>query len=105
MATYSNFLSLISGIQTTVNLSVNSLEVGGLILAGSTSGLLTNLANATTSSYTITWPAAQGSANTYLKNDGSGNLTWAAAGTGTVTSVTFTGDGTILSSTPSSAVT
>jgi len=31
--------------------------------------------------------------------------TWQAAGNGTVTSVTFTGDGTVLSSTPSSAVT
>ncbi|MDD5342779.1 MAG: tail fiber domain-containing protein [Patescibacteria group bacterium] len=30
------------------------------------------------------WPASQGGANTYLKNDGSGNLTWATAGgTGT----------------------
>ena len=35
----------------------------------------------------------------------SGKPAWSSAGTGTVTSVTFTGDGTVLSSTPSSAVT
>lgn len=34
-----------------------------------------------------------------------GDATWASVTTGTVTSVTFTGDGTVLTSTPSSAVT
>ena len=47
-------------------------------------------------------PASGGGTTNFLRADG----TWAApAGSGTVTSVTFTGDGTVLSSTPSSAVT
>ena len=54
------------------------------------------------SSHTLTFPNTQGSANTFLKNDGSGNLSWSA--TGTVTSIattspitggTITGTGTI----------
>lgn len=32
---------------------------------------------------TTSWPGTQGGANTYLKNDGSGNLSWATAGGGT----------------------
>ncbi len=42
----------------------------------------------------------------YLHNNGSGTLAWSTpGGSGTVTSVTFTGDGVLDSSTPSSAVT
>lgn len=56
------------------------------------------------SDYNLYLPNAQGGASTFLKNDGSGNLTWAAGGTGTVTSIattspitggTITGTGTI----------
>jgi hypothetical protein len=37
---------------------------------------------------TYSWPAAQGGANTFLQNNGSGTLSWAAAGgTGTITSI------------------
>jgi len=50
-----------------------------------------------TASYGITLPAAQGGANTILKNDGSGNLSWAAdndttysVGNNGLTSVNFT---------------
>jgi len=42
------------------------------------------------SSYALELPAAQGAASTFLKNDGSGNLTWATAGGGSVTSVGLT---------------
>jgi hypothetical protein len=35
---------------------------------------------ATSASYTLTLPTAQGSASTFLQNDGSGNLSWATAG-------------------------
>ena len=47
-------------------------------LRGSTSGTLTQQTAATTTDYTVKWPSAQGSANTVLTNDGSGNLSWAA---------------------------
>lgn len=33
-------------------------------------------------SYQINWPASQGGADTFLKNDGSGNLTWATSSAG-----------------------
>jgi hypothetical protein len=38
---------------------------------------------------TSSWPASQGSANTFLKNDGSGNFSW-ATGVGSVISITAT---------------
>lgn len=41
-----------------------------------------------TTTYSLTFPAAQGGANTILLNDGSGNLSWVAQNTGSVTSVT-----------------
>jgi len=42
------------------------------------------------SSYALELPAAQGGSNTFLKNNGSGVLTWGTAGAGTVTSVGLT---------------
>lgn len=53
---------------------------GGQGWNGSTSGTLTHQPAAVTTSYTLNWPAAQGAAGTHLENDGSGNLTWSAAG-------------------------
>jgi hypothetical protein len=41
-----------------------------------------------TASYTLTLPAAQGAANTVLTNDGAGNLSWAAAGSPTLSNLT-----------------
>lgn len=52
----------------------------GLDLDGSTSGFITLLAADTTVSYSVKWPAAQGGASEVLTNDGSGNLSWNAAG-------------------------
>jgi hypothetical protein len=50
-------------------------------LVGSSSGSALSIrANASTTAYSLFWPAAQGAANTVLTNDGSGNLTWVAAG-------------------------
>lgn len=62
-------------------------------IAGSTSGILSLKAAAATTSHTLIMPDSQGGANTYLKNDGSGNLTWDAGGgggSGTVTTVSVT---------------
>lgn len=41
-------------------------------------------------SYTLTLPTTDGAPNEFLQTDGSGVLTWAAAGTGSVTSVSVT---------------
>lgn len=51
-------------------------SLDGLNLDGSTSGYVKMQAAATTTSYTVKMPAAQGLASTFLQNDGSGNLTW-----------------------------
>lgn len=64
----------------------NDLTVGTLHgvatceLIGSTSGTLTLHAAAVTSSHTLNLPAAQGAASSYLRNNGSGTLTWASTG-------------------------
>jgi len=47
---------------------------------GSTSGYVGIKATATPTSHTLTLPSAQGGASTVLTNDGSGVLSWAAAG-------------------------
>ena len=57
--------------------------VAGLQLAGSTSGNITLKAPASPTSYSLTLPSAQGSANNFLQNDGAGNLSWASALTST----------------------
>jgi hypothetical protein len=51
-----------------------------LLLSGSVSGTLTQLPAATTTSYSVTWPSAQGAANTVLSNNGSGALSWVLLG-------------------------
>jgi hypothetical protein len=51
-----------------------------LSLSGSTSGQLTLQAAWTTTNHTLTLPAIQGAASTYLKNDGGGALSWSGAG-------------------------
>jgi hypothetical protein len=51
-----------------------------IALSGSGSGALTVQAAAATSSHTLTMPAAQGAANSFLRNSGTGALTWAAVG-------------------------
>ena len=43
--------------------------------------------SAVTTSYALKLPAAQGAAQTYLQNDGSGNLSWGAGGSGSNTTV------------------
>jgi hypothetical protein len=50
------------------------------VLNGATSGAITLQAASITASYAVKWPSAQGSASTFLQNDGAGNLFWAAVG-------------------------
>lgn len=52
-------------------------NAGGFFLNGTTSGTLTIKAAAATTSHTLTMPSAQGAADTFLKNDGAGTLSWA----------------------------
>jgi hypothetical protein len=70
-------------LDTATDNNTDALQIGsGLIssyvkLSGSTSGYIEQLAAATTTSYNVTWPAAQGSANYSLINsDGAGTLAW-----------------------------
>lgn len=51
----------------------------GLFLSGSISGTINQKASATTTSYAITWPAAQASGTQVLQNNGSGVLSWATS--------------------------
>lgn len=67
---------------TTANAHVNRLEVtasGETRFLGSTSGYVGVSSPAAPTSYSLVLPSAQGAASTYLQNDGSGNLSWAAA--------------------------
>lgn len=52
--------------------------LGTIGIGGSTSGLLTVRAAATTTGHTLTFPGTQGANETMLRNDGSGALTWSA---------------------------
>jgi hypothetical protein len=61
-----------------------------LIFSGATSGTATLKPSASTTSYTLTLPNGQGSANQIMSNDGLGNLSWANGLTSSLA------DGTIL---------
>ena len=71
-----NSLTVSSGSSLVVS------ALSALNLKGSTTGTLTVEANANTTDHTLIMPATQGSASTVLTNDGSGNLSWTAAGGG-----------------------
>jgi len=71
-------------------MSFNPNSTGAkLELNGSTSGEISQFASASTTSYSLTWPAAQAASSGYvLINDGSGNLTWGPqTGAGGVTTL------------------
>jgi hypothetical protein len=76
---------------------------GIIKLTGNSSGTITIQPAAAAGTYTLTLPTTDGNANEFLQTDGSGVLTWAAAGSGTVTSFAFTDgsgfDGTVTNST------
>jgi hypothetical protein len=81
------FSSTLSPVYTGFILGNNtSLVDGSLRFANATNTNTVTLSTGVTSaSYTMVLPTAQGAANTFLKNDGSGNLSWAA--TPSITSV------------------
>lgn len=65
-------------------------------LSGSTSGTFSQFASATTTSYSITWPAAQAAGSGYvLSNDGTGVLSWVAQSGGVTSINTLTGSITL----------
>jgi hypothetical protein len=76
MSVFSKFLQLSGGVARTVDLSSNELGTLGLQLNGSSSGEISQYANASTTSYSVYWPASQGAASSFLQNDGSGNMFW-----------------------------
>ena len=90
---------------TTTGTSTLTLPTSGTLLSSSNN--LSDVASTTTALGNIL-PSQTGNSGKFLTTNGSGTVTWGSvsgASGGTVTSVTFTGDGTVLSSTPSSAVT
>jgi hypothetical protein len=71
---------------TTTDNGVDTLQLGTSLglsanyvkFAGATSGYVEFIAPTAVTSYNLSLPAAQGSASSYLINDGAGNLTWTA---------------------------
>lgn len=83
-----------------------STTAGTLALNSLVGGTVTLSSIGVSGTYIWKYPTTLGTSGQALTSGGAGNqLTWTTPTTGTVTSVTFTGDGTVLSSTPSSAVT
>lgn len=70
----------IMDLQSAGDTRLQVTDTGSIRHTGTTSGALTEAFPAAITSYTITWPAAQGGASTFLQNDGSGNLSWTAGG-------------------------
>jgi collagen type VII alpha len=93
------FSSTLSPIYTGIILGNNtSLVDGSLRFANATNtNTVTLKTGATSTSYNLVLPTTQGAAGSFLKNDGSGNLSWAT--TPTVTSVYGTSTLTVNSTT------
>ncbi len=71
--------SVLSGNLAVTPLVGDTFGMRSQELYGSTSGTLTIQPSASTTSHTLTMPSAQGAANTFLRNNGAGVLTWQAA--------------------------
>lgn len=70
--------TIIKNSTVLVSSSGDITGVASLALKGTTNSV-TISPTAATASYSLVLPAAQGSANTYLQNDGAGNLSWTTA--------------------------
>ena len=75
---------LLKNSAVTVTSTGDIAYIKSLSLSGTTSGTVILQPAATTASYALIMPSGQGLVGTYLRNDGSGTLSWASAGTGTV---------------------
>jgi len=75
-----NFYTKFTG--TAVKKIIASIAEGFIYLWGTTSGRVRVKAAAITTNHDLILPATQGAADTYLKNDGVGNLSWAAVASG-----------------------
>lgn len=85
MSKFSKFLYLDRGSQRTADLSINTIESAGVSLKGASAGSLLHKASDSTADHTLIWPSAQGSASTFLTNDGAGQLAWTPIPTSSAT--------------------
>jgi hypothetical protein len=76
---------------TTLTLGAAGVATGTLNIAGTTSGTVTVTTADAAGTWTLTLPANDGTANQVLTTDGAGVTSWQTNGTGTVSSVSFTG--------------
>ena len=74
--------------------ATGAISASSVILNGSTSGTITLAAPAVAGTSTITFPVGGGASGQVLQTDGSGNLSWASVGTGSVTSITLSAGST-----------
>lgn len=73
---------------SSLTLGTASTNAGAIILKNATNAnTATIVSGVTSASYSVTWPTAQSVGTQVLTNDGTGVLSWATNGTGTVTSV------------------
>jgi hypothetical protein len=104
------FASMTLTASSSLTLGTSSSATGGIILKNaSNANTATIISGVTSASYSVTWPVAQGGASTFLQNNGSGVLSWAAGASGTVTDVsvvTANGvSGSVATSTTTPAIT
>jgi hypothetical protein len=74
-----------------VDVGVNGTTIGSIVFRNNGAGGFTTTIQssaAATASASYTWPLAPGGLNQVLQTDGSGNLSWTAAGTGDMTTTT-----------------
>lgn len=91
-------LSLPQSVDTNANVvfatalldSATIESFGSLVFKDHTTNTITIQTPSAVTSYGLVLPAAQGGVNTFLQNDGSGNLSFVAGNAGTVTSVSGT---------------
>lgn len=68
---------------TALTLGTASSAAGSIVFQNATNAnTVTMVSGVTSASYSVTLPTAQGGANTYLKNDGAGVLSWATVASG-----------------------